>query len=319
MSELTAPNETETRHVVLVIDDSNDVHRLLQARLKQEQLQLEAATDGAEGIERVIELMPSLVLLDLDMPTMDGFEVLRHLKESSVTHDIPVVVLSGLQSPADKVTAFDLGAVDYITKPFDLMELRVRLRSALRMADLVTMLAQRAHIDGLTGLYNRAAFDQRWQQVTSENDRHGKPLCVGVFDLDHFKSINDTYGHPAGDEALRVFGALIQRECRSCDIACRFGGEEFVLIMPETVPEDADVVCNRIREKLAELEWPAHPERSVTVSVGVAGSAGRSDVSPEAWIEAADQALYRAKKGGRNRVVIEALPSGDGSALKQAG
>lgn len=318
MLENDTSQESGTQHTVLIVDDSPDVHRLLRARLKQENLRLESASDGQAGLDMARELGPSLVLLDLDMPAMDGFEVLRYLKETDGTHDIPVIVLSGLQSPADKVTAFDLGAVDYITKPFDLMELRVRLRSALRMAELVQLLAQRAQVDGLTGLYNRVAFDDRWAQAVAENDRHGQPLSVAVFDLDHFKSINDTYGHPAGDEAIRVFGSLLQRESRAADVPCRFGGEEFVLIMPQTPPDDAEQVCNRIREQLGDLEWPAHPERAVTVSVGVVGCEGTPDVSADDWFKRADEALYRAKKGGRNRVVLDRLGGGE-PALRPTG
>ena len=144
--------QEDKRHSVLVVDDSEDVHRLLQARLRQESIDLFAALDGRTALETAAANKPSLILLDLDMPDMDGFEVLRHLKETSATRDIPVIVLSGLHSPADKVVAFDLGAVDYVTKPFDLMELRVRLRSAIRMSDLIEMLGRLAHIDGLTGL-----------------------------------------------------------------------------------------------------------------------------------------------------------------------
>jgi diguanylate cyclase (GGDEF)-like protein len=292
----------ESAHTVLAIDDDQNVHRLLKARLKQENFELATAQDGATGLRMAMETPTSLILLDLDMPEMDGYEVLRRLKESKQTHDIPVIVLSGMPSPADKVTAFDLGAVDYMTKPFDMMELRVRVRSALRMADLVQMLAQRAHIDGLTGLYNRVAFDERWKAATAENRRHGRPLSVALFDLDHFKSINDTYGHPAGDEALRTFGKLLRRESRESDIACRYGGEEFVLIMPETAPEDAVTFCDRVRVKLSELQWPMHPERSVTVSVGVAGAIRPATAERDAWLTSADTALYTSKRSGRNRV-----------------
>ena len=142
--------------VVLVIDDSQDVHRLLKARLKREELEIASAMSGEEGIALAKKGAPSIVLLDLDMPGMDGFETLRRFKEDSDLRGVPVIVLSGLQSPHDKVTAFDLGAVDYVTKPFELTELRVRVRSALRIQQLMTMLAQRAQVDGLTGLWNRA-------------------------------------------------------------------------------------------------------------------------------------------------------------------
>ncbi len=305
-------NDTDDkRHSVLVIDDSEDVHRLLQARLRQENIDLLAALDGRTGLAIAEQDSPSLILLDLDMPDMDGFEVLRELKDGSSAHDIPVIVLSGLHSPADKVVAFDLGAVDYVTKPFDLMELRVRLRAALRMSDLVDMLARLAHVDGLTGLWNRAHFDDRWAACISENNRHGRPLSVALFDLDHFKSINDTYGHPAGDAVLQSFAKLIKRECRASDIPCRYGGEEFALIMPDTAPEDAKFVCDRIRTELAALSWPAHPERKITVSIGVSGTDKSVAVTPEQWLEDTDKTLYRSKKGGRDQVTAIDVESGN--------
>lgn len=174
----TQSTTEDKRHSLLVVDDSDDVHRLLQARLRQENIDLIAALDGKTSLVLAEQEHPSLILLDLDMPDMDGFEVLRHLKDNSETRDIPVIVLSGLHSPADKVVAFDLGAVDYVTKPFDLMELRVRLRSALRMSDLIEMLGKLAHIDGLTGLWNRAHFDDRWGASISENHRSGRSLSM---------------------------------------------------------------------------------------------------------------------------------------------
>jgi len=312
-------SQEDQRHTVLVIDDAEDVHRLLQARLRQENINLLEALDGEAGLELAQEHAPSLILLDLDMPDMDGFEVLRHLKENSKTRDIPTIVLSGLQSPADKVIAFDLGAVDYVTKPFDLMELRVRLRSALRMKDLIHMLGQMAHIDGLTGLWNRAHFNDRWAANVSENDRHSKPLSVALFDLDHFKSINDTYGHPAGDAALQGFAKIIRREVRACDIACRYGGEEFVLIMPSTTPEEAATVCDRIRDEISKVQWSAHPERTITVSIGIAGATEGVEITPENWLEETDKALYRAKNGGRNRVISTDIGTGRTSELAKAG
>lgn len=300
----------ERRHSVLVIDDSEDVHRLLQARLRQENVTLLSALDGATGLAMAEQEAPSLILLDLDMPDLDGFEVLRQLKETTSSRDIPVIVLSGLHSPADKVVAFDLGAVDYVTKPFDLMELRVRLRAALRMSDLVDMLGRLAHVDGLTGLWNRAHFDDRWAASIADNQRHGKSLSVALFDLDHFKSINDTYGHPAGDAVLQSFAKLVKRVCRITDIACRYGGEEFALIFPDTSPEDAAGVCERIRQELSEMNWPAHPERKITVSIGVTGTDRTVEIAPEKWLDDTDKTLYRAKKGGRNQVIATDIETG---------
>jgi two-component system cell cycle response regulator len=304
--------------VVLLIDDSADVHRILRARLRSENMVLEYAESGQQGLARVRELSPGVILLDLDMPVMDGYEVLRRLKDDPATVNTPVIVLSGLSDPHDKVTAFDLGAVDYITKPFEVMELKVRVRSALRQANLVAMLEQRAQIDGLTGLWNRAHFDSRWNEMVSGSTRHDRPLSLAVVDLDHFKSINDSFGHPAGDEVIQGLARLVLETCRATDVACRFGGEEFALLLADTKPDDAQTLCERIRVKLSEIRWPRHPERVVTCSIGVAGAVGPASVSPEAWFEVADKNLYQAKTNGRNRVVVSDV-SADRPRLADAG
>ena len=311
MTDTQQPNPDE-RPLVLVIDDSADVHRLLQVRLRSEPLELVACTSGASGFEVACERQPAIVLLDLDMPDMDGFEVLRALKDSQRTLGIPVIVLSGLQSPPDKVAAFDLGAVDYITKPFDITELKVRVRSALRISRLVDMLARRAQVDGLTGLYNRAHFDQRWPEAIATAQRHARPLTIAILDLDHFKSINDTYGHPAGDAVLTEFAAILRSASRASDIPCRYGGEEFAVIMPDTSPEDALHLCERIRDMLEQTHWAKHPERTVTCSIGLSGSIDGNGPEPDVWLEKADAALYEAKRSGRNRIVADAT---DGTAV----
>jgi two-component system, cell cycle response regulator len=292
----------ESKQLVLIIDDSKDVHRLLKARLRQEDLDFASAESGLDGIKLANERQPSLILLDLDMPGMDGYEVLRALKDSKVTRDIPVIILSGMQGAHDKVAAFDLGAIDYVTKPFDLAELRARVRSSLRLNQLVRMLAQRAQIDGLTGLWNRAAFDRRWAEEYARCIRHGHPLALALLDIDHFKSINDTFGHPAGDAVLIGLSKLLGRELRSSDVACRYGGEEFAIIMPDTNPDAARQTCERLRAALEAFAWPRHPERKVTMSIGCVGSDRAPGVSSEKWIELVDQNLYAAKRSGRNRV-----------------
>jgi diguanylate cyclase (GGDEF)-like protein len=297
----------EPKQIVLIIDDSKDVHRLVKARLRQEDLEFISAESGPEGIQLAGERQPAIILLDLDMPEMDGYEVLRALKDSKLTRDIPVIILSGLQGAHDKVTAFDLGAIDYVTKPFDLAELRARVRSSLRLNQLVRMLAQRAQIDGLTGLWNRAAFDRRWSEEYARSARHGHPLALALVDIDHFKSINDTFGHPAGDAVLIGLAKLLVRELRSSDVACRYGGEEFALIMPDTSPDAAMQTCERLRVALESLTWPRHPERKVTMSIGCVGADRVPSVSAERWIELVDQALYAGKRGGRNRVTASNL------------
>ena len=303
--------DQQDKPLVLVVDDSIDVHRLLKARLRSEDLELRCEAPGQQGVDAANEANPAIILLDLDMPEMDGFEVLRVLKDTPQTMRIPVIVLSGLQSPHDKVTAFDLGAVDYITKPFDLTELRVRVRSALRLHLLLDMLNKKAQIDGLTGLWNRAYFDERWSDEVGRLQRRGTgELSLAMIDLDHFKSINDTFGHPAGDAVLETAAKILQRECRKSDSPCRYGGEEFALILPDTPPDQAIALCNRIREAIQEVVWPRHPERKVTASIGVAGSSTGALKGADAWVELADKTLYSAKTTGRNRVHVYDINSG---------
>lgn len=303
----TNPVHYEQTPTVLIIDDSPEVHRLLKARLRHEEIVLCGAHSGTEGLRMAATTRPALVLLDLDMADMDGFEVLRRLKNEPETLDIPVIVLSGLHGAQDKVSAFDLGAVDYITKPFNLTELRVRVRSALRLHRLVQMLAQRAHIDGLTALWNRAHFDKRWHDEVAESLRHGRPLSLAMMDIDHFKAINDAFGHPAGDAVLQGLARIFERECRREDIACRYGGEEFALIMPETRPDDAARLCDRIRTAVREMVWPRHPDRNVTVSIGIAGSSRVNQSDAARWLEVADRTLYSAKQAGRDTLMVTDL------------
>jgi len=301
---VTQLSSSTCRPKVLVVDDSPLVHRLLKARLRDETIELHHAHTGEEALEFLCQNNVATVLLDLSMPGMDGFEVLRAMGAKEDTGHIPVIVLSGQQESQDKIMAFGLGALDYITKPFDLAELRARLRSALRIHRLVSMLSERAQLDGLTGLWNRSHLDERLAQLVSSSERNNRPLSLAMLDLDHFKSINDNYGHPAGDAALQGAAEVISSTARSGDIPCRYGGEEFAIILPETTPEQARVLCERIRESIAAQSWPAHPDRKITVSIGVYGSEGASGVAAEQWVALADGALYQAKQAGRNRVVV---------------
>jgi diguanylate cyclase (GGDEF)-like protein len=215
-----------------------------------------------------------------------------------------VVVLSGLVGSEDKVAAIELGAIDYVTKPFDMPELRARLRSALRLSRLLQLLADRAEVDGLTGLANRAHFDKLWPTRVAEADRYDQALSIAVLDLDHFKRVNDTYGHPAGDEVLQAFARVIAKEVRKTDAACRLGGEEFVIVLGNTGPDEAKLLAERIRTAIGSMMFTRHPDHTVTVSVGIAGRAAKGlPMTPEQWLEMADKNLYAAKSAGRNRVV----------------
>lgn len=310
--------DTDSKPLVLLVDDSMDVHRLVKARLRSEPYDIASALSADEGLVSAAQNKPTLILLDLDMPGCDGFETLRRLKADSKLCNIAVIIVSGIENSADKVTAFDLGAVDYVCKPIDFSELRARIRSALRTQQLLNLLATRAELDGLTGLGNRQQFNRRWEQEIASFQRYGTPLSMILCDIDHFKKVNDSFGHPAGDEVLQGFSKVIAQSVRTSDIACRYGGEEFVVIMPHTAPADALIVAERIRESLASVAFPRHPEHRVTVSIGIAGLSGLlAGMTKERWVEHADKALYAAKHSGRNRVVTADMQAGE-EALKPA-
>ncbi len=317
---MTESHEAHHDHspVVLLIDDSEFVHRLLKARLKTESIHIVSEFDGRSGINRAIADLPSLILLDLDMPGMDGFETLRELKEDPVTRNTPVIILSGQDTTQDKVTAFDLGAVDFVPKPFELTELRARIRSSLRISYLLSMLEQKAQIDGLSGLYNRSYFDNRWEEEYERCMRQASGLSLAVLDIDHFKSVNDTFGHPAGDAVITGLSNIIQDHVRKCDIACRYGGEEFVLILPDTHPTQAKLLCERIRTETENTVWNRHPDRQITISIGIAGCTDGPTVQPNKWIEQADANLYKAKNSGRNKT-ISSMTDGMMNPLDKAG
>jgi two-component system, cell cycle response regulator len=304
---------------LLAIDDSTLIHRLLKARLKRERLHTHHALSGEEGLAMARELVPDVILLDLDMPDRNGFQVLHALKEDPRTHDIPVIFISGSCSTEQKVQGLEMGAIDFVTKPFELAELRARVRSALRMHELIRMLAERAQLDALTGLWNRAYFDERFKREIDEAKRHGHPLSLIFTDIDHFKNVNDTYGHSFGDHVLEEFAHVLSRG-RSGDIPCRYGGEEFVIIAPHTSADDTRGVAERHREALQAMRWEGRPELTVTASFGIADAATVGGHDPQELINAADQALYIAKESGRNLVHVAtnetAASAGESSARR---
>src|SRR5207248_643543 len=206
--------------------------------------------------------------------------------------------LTGMGSTEEKIRGLELGAVDYVTKPFEPAELKARVRAALRTKFLLDLLGKKAMIDGLTGLWNRTYFDQQMQAQLSLARRSGQAVSCILADLDQFKTVNDRFGHLTGDEALRVVAAAFQAQCRIEDIVCRFGGEEFAVIVPNTPANKAAVLGERLRvgiEKLA-LKHRGLPV-PVTCSFGIADATSAA----EQIVEAADRALYVAEQAGRNR------------------
>ncbi|MCZ6834407.1 MAG: diguanylate cyclase, partial [Planctomycetota bacterium] len=295
---------------LLAIDESELIHRLLKARLRCDHLEIHNAMTMEEGLEMAHRLLPEVILLEIKMPERDGFQLLSQLKSNSETSGIPVIVISGSCSTDEKIRCFDLGAMDFVTKPFDVSELRARVRSAVCLRQMFLMLAQRAQIDGQTGLWNRSHFDLRLRQEIAEASRHRTPLSLIMCDLDCFKSINDSYGHPYGDHVLEVFADMLNSQ-RASDIACRFGGEEFMIILPQTTLDESMSLADRLRVQLRDHLWSEHPKLKVTASFGLSHLATCSERSAEQMIAMADEALYRAKENGRDHVCCSGLHGED--------
>ncbi len=286
---------------ILIIDDNPDALLIAKSRLKKECEDILCAEGGKAGMEIAKREMPDLILLDIDMPDMSGFEVCRALKADSEMCMIPVLFLSGFVSAEDKTKGLDLGGVDYITKPFDAYELQARVRAALRTKNLQDLLIEHAHIDPLTGLPNRRALMERLQQEWARMERHGQPFSFIMADVDHFKKVNDAYGHLVGDQLLREIAKVFTKQCRNIDTPARYGGEEFAVLVPQATAEQARNLAERCRRNIEEIAIPVKDEavRS-TASFGIAESTGVA--APEALIEHADEALYAAKVAGRNKV-----------------
>jgi diguanylate cyclase (GGDEF)-like protein len=279
--------------MVLIADDDRDIVRFVEVNLRLEGYEVITAHDGQDALAKALEVQPNLILLDVMMPLMDGFEVCTKLRDDGRSAHIPVIMLTAKSLSADKVLGLTAGADDYIIKPFDPMELIARVKTTLRRASEMRSLSP------LTGLPG----NNRIEQEISHRMELGMPVAVAYADLDNFKSYNDRYGHGSGDEALRCVGRVLHESTRADDVVARYGGEEFVVLMGGNV-EDAIEVAERVRhgvehESVTENETPLGS--SITVSVGVAGLT--EDVSSlEQLVEKADDELYRAKRAGKNRV-----------------
>jgi len=295
------------KSVILAIDDAPAILALLAFHLRAEHASLLTAATFDEGLAAANEHSPDLILLDVDLPDHSGLDLCRRLKEEEATRDIPVIFLTGSSDVATKVHGFDLGAVDYVTKPFDVAELRARVRAALRMKRAQDMLREKVQLDALTGLRNRAFFDTRLDAEIATALRHRRPLSLVMIDLDHFKSLNDRFGHPFGDAVLQRVGDHLTHAIRPMDSACRYGGEELALILPDADLEGARSVAERLREQIRALPFEARGQKVVvTASMGVAELDPTTTIARRtlsaSLIESADRALYAAKRGGRDCV-----------------
>ncbi len=295
---------------ILIVDDTPiNIHVLVQAL--QADYHVKVATNGqrALAIAQSAE-KPDLILLDVMMPEMDGYEVCRRLKDSPATKNIPVIFVTALDTAHNEEMGLDLGAADYITKPFVLPIVRARVRNFIAFKQNFDLLESLAFIDGLTRLANRRRFDQAIEVEWKRALRSGTSLSVVFADIDNFKKYNDHFGHGKGDECLAKVATVFSKTfCRPGDIAARYGGEEFVAILPETDTDGAAEVAERFRAGVYALSLPAAPSANapcVTVSVGYASACLNRDHTVAALVEEADKALYRAKEGGRNRIATAA-------------
>ena len=289
-------------HQALLIEDSPAMGRLIAAELLVDDVHVAVFETGAAGIEAAMRTVPDLILLDVTMPDADGFEICEVLQAQFETSQIPVIFISASGEPADRVRGLNSGASDYIVKPFDGDELRARVRVALRHRTKLAWESRRAMRDGLTGLWNRAYLNQRLEAEVAASRRYDRPLSLVMIDLDHFKQLNDRHGHAAGDDALCGAASLMQSICRREDVACRYGGEEFVIVCPGVDGAGAAMLAERYRAALEShsLTGAAAGVR-VTCSLGIADLADGEDLLPRA-----DAALYRAKRAGRNRYEMAA-------------
>ena len=291
---------------VLMVDDAKMMHAVVRARLAAESIEVMSAFDGPTGIEMAAAIQPDIILLDVEMPSPNGFEVCRALKDNSALSNIPIIFLTGAGSTEEKVRGLNLGAIDYVTKPFDAAELQARVAAGLRMKELLDLLSRKAMIDGLTGLYNRGYLNQRLVEEIAHARRHDRPLACVMLDVDHFKLVNDTHGHGFGDLVLKEVAGVIQQVSRREDIACRYGGEEFAVLARDTSVDAAVLFGERLRSGIEAVNCHRGAiSMKVTCSLGVAACyPGGEDL-----IERADLALYRAKQSGRNRVSRYELPT----------
>lgn len=312
MSAQLAPIFTEHQDLaspppmVLLIDDVPTNLDILVAQLGQEHIDIRIALSGEEGLYLARTLHPDLILLDVMMPGLNGYEVCKILKLEPELAEIPVVFLTARDEETDVERGFSLGAVDYIQKPFSLPILKARVRSHLALKRKADLLSQLACTDALTGIANRRQFDQYLARECGRAQRSQIPLSLVMIDLDYFKHYNDHYGHAAGDQCLKqVAQALGQELCRPGDLVARYGGEEFVALLPSTDPDSARLMAERLRQAVARLALPharSQAGEHVSICLGVACSQPRNLNASELLAEA-DANLYLAKQLGRNQVV----------------
>lgn len=296
--------KTKKQRKVLVIDDSQANLILLKAHLTSMGLVVLLADNAADGIKTAVNQKPDVILLDVMMPGVDGFEACRRLKADVRTSSIPIIFVSAKDQSEDKISGLKLGAIDYVTKPFNRGELQVRIGIVLQMIELQERLLLLANTDELTGLANRRRFFEVLEREMLQVKIRGGSIAIMMFDIDHFKNVNDSFGHLTGDGILQQLGKILSENIYPLDMAARYGGEEFVILMPSMPPEIAVQRADKLRLIIDRYNWEVlNQSISVTCSVGIAVFDGANATDSYELIKRADDALYAAKHRGRNCVI----------------
>jgi diguanylate cyclase (GGDEF)-like protein len=294
-------NETKKR--LLVVDDHEDNVEVLKARLEARGYEVRGAQDGEAALEAVQQWVPDLVLLDVMMPKVDGLEVVRRIKANDSLPFIPVIMQTALDSTERMVAGFEAGADDYVTKPINFQELEARVKSLLRIKALQEALAERERqLSEMND--NRRSLESKLHKMFEHSYRLHEPISCVMCDLDHFKKVNDTYGHQVGDNVLKELAQILKGEAREIDTVGRYGGEEFLLLLPGTVLDSAVTFAERLRQRVEEHTFSYDGGTfKRTMSSGVAAWPHPRVSDAEALLRSADDALYVAKELGRNRVI----------------
>ena len=300
---------------ILLVEDSEAQAGLTKEVLQRSGYEVVWAKDGVSAIKAVVTTSPDVVLLDLLLPGMSGTEVCRWVKLNNDTKGIPVIMLTSLSSADDKASGIKAGADDYLPKPYNDIELNAKIYAALRtkalqdelrqknrqLSELLAKVEALAITDPLTGLYNRRQLAAVLEAEWKKSQRYNHPVSCLMVDIDFFKAVNDTFGHKAGDLVLIEIANIIKGNVRDVDTVARWGGEEFIALLPFSNKDQGLIVAQRILEKVSVYEFEQFPDRRITVSIGLSCSSPSLNTIEE-FVEASDKALYEAKRKGRNRI-----------------
>lgn len=288
---------------ILVVDDNKLNLRLLQDILEDEKYKVYTTDSGFSVLEMAHNLKPDVILLDIMMPGMDGYDVCRLLKSDEEVMDIPVIMVTAKTEGNDLKIAFEMGAADYIKKPFDELEIIARIHSVLRTKQSQDILKDKASRDGLTGIYNHALLIQLFEKEIKKQAISGDDVSFVMLDIDHFKKINDSYGHTIGDAVLKELAMILSTSIRDSDYVGRYGGEEFSIILTKMNNDDTYEWCEMLRKKIQNHKFYAGDLLiQVTVSMGFYCKSAKDTIGSYDMIKTSDEALYKAKRNGRNKV-----------------